>query len=110
MIKLEIRSAAEQRVINEVKKQEQEQQALKRREEAVESIFNYCKEQIENSSENRISFILTRKRETCMDIVAEVLPIVQAVLEEAGYHLVYTLYSRSWYEKSGRFASCTIEF
>lgn len=110
MIKLEIRSAAEQRTINEVKKQEQEQQALREREKTVEYIFNYCKERIENSSENNISFTLMKNRGISMDIAAEVLPIVQAVLEEAGYHLAYTLYSRSWCEKSGKFASCSVQF
>jgi hypothetical protein len=122
MITLEIRSAVEQRTINEVTRQREEQERRERQEKAIEKFFNYCKKQIETSSYESIWFTLMRKDVLkFMDVdylssedenffVKQVVTIVKDVLAEAGYELGVDIYSVGWQNRSGKYASCHIKF
>lgn len=122
MIKLEIRSAAEQKAINEMARQMEEQQRRERQEKAVEKFFNYCKKLIETSASEYIMFTLWNKdvfkfmgvdslsSEDDSFFEKQVVTIVKDILAEAGYELNVNTYSAGWQNRSGKYASCLIKF
>ena len=122
MIKLEIRSAAEQKAINEMARQMEEQLRRERQEKAVEKFFNYCKKLIETSASEYIMFTLWNKDvfkimgvdslspEDDSFFEKQVVTLVKDILAEAGYELNVNTYSAGWQNRSGKYASCHIKF
>ena len=122
MVKLEIRSAVEQKAINEMARQMEEQMRRERQEKAVEKFFNYCKKLIETSTSEYIMFTLWNKdvlkimgvdnlsSEDDSFFEGQVVTVVKDVLAEAGYELNVNTYSAGWQTRSGKYANCLIKF
>ena len=124
MIELTIRSASEQRILNEVIKENERRLQEAQMECIVQEIFNLTKEMIESHTDARFGFYLQGlhvmqifgiEREYLMtedayNTVEKCLPIVQKAFEGFGYKVTFTIYSQSWRRKSGKIACINVEY
>jgi len=117
MITLTIRTAEEQRAINEAKHEALRQMENMAIENTIEKIFEACKAEIDKTLDNMATVRIYNKlldkglptmtREECQKLI---FAPIETILTDAGYHVDISVYSESWSRKSGKFATIYILF
>lgn len=117
MITLTIRTAKEQRAINEAKQEALRQLENMAIEKTIENIFEVCKIEIDKtlgdsvivSISNRLldKGLPTMTKEEYQELI---FAPIETILRDAGYRVDVSMYSESWSRKSGKFATIYIFF
>lgn len=117
MITLTIRTAEEQRAINEAKQEALRQMENMAIENTIKKIFEACKVEIDKTLDNFATVRIPNKlldkglptmtREECQKLI---FAPIETILVDAGYRVDISVYSESWSRKSGKFANIYIFF